>query len=260
MKSRTKMSAFTLVELLVVITILAIISAVAYTNFSWTTDKAKNSKKISDLASIETALQTFNQDKNYFPMPSEYDASKNVWWYSWTITAQASNTFSWSKIWDQIDSVSGSLIRWGWIVYQSWAATTQVWAKWVIDWTVLSKQYLSQELLDPSLKDIKVWNAWVFKDYWIGKYTYSVYAKPAVHASWNTTDKLWQAYNVAITLTDDQKTYVTKIIGNFDSSTCVNCPDTLIWTWSTSLMDWSIWNWSWAESADQWIPYPIAWF
>jgi len=81
MKLRKNNKAFTLIELLVVITILAVISVVAYTNFSGTTDKAKNSKKISDLASIETALQTFNQEKNYYPMPSTYSAT-NLWGYN----------------------------------------------------------------------------------------------------------------------------------------------------------------------------------
>lgn len=44
---------FTLVELLVVITILAIISVVAYTSFGGATDKAKNSTKLQQLASID---------------------------------------------------------------------------------------------------------------------------------------------------------------------------------------------------------------
>ncbi len=255
---------FSLIELLVVITIIAIISVVAYTNFSGSTDKAKNSRKLSDLSSIETGLQHFYQEKNYYPMPSEYNSWTNVWWYSWWtawFNASMSNTFTGAKSSEQIMSVSWSLIRWWGIVYDTgW--TNQVWAKWVIDSSVLGKQYLSQELFDPSLKEIKVWNDKVFKDYWIWKYTYSIYAKPAAVWSWNTNSQKWQAYNLAITLYDEQKTYITKIIWNFDKTLCNDCPESLIWIWSGSvyLKDWDAWTWSWVDSTEQWIPYPINWF
>jgi prepilin-type N-terminal cleavage/methylation domain-containing protein len=100
---------FTLVELLVVITILAIISITAYTSFSGATDKAKNSTKIGHIASIETGLSAFFADKNYYPMPSQYSA-KNLWGYSGSLSAQIANTFSGSKNGDQILSVSGGLL------------------------------------------------------------------------------------------------------------------------------------------------------
>ncbi len=263
---------FSLVELLVVITILAIISVVAYTNFGGSTDKAKNSKRLSDVTSIETALQTFYQEKNYYPMPSS-SWSDNVWWYSsWASEwARASNTFNSIKNWNQIDSITQAY--WWWIVYNT-NHKNIIWAKWVMDSNVLGKQYLSQELFDPALKDVKVWTG-TFKDYWIGKYVYWVYAKPVTSSivttpteisSWNTNGIKWQAYNIAITLTDEQKTYVTKIIWNFDKNTCtcIFCPDTLIWngfdTIGYVLKDWDAWTWSWTDSEKQWIPYPIEGF
>ena len=89
---QTSKSAFTLVELLVVITILAIISVVAYTSFGGATDKAKNSTKLNHIASIESALNLFNQQKNYYPLPSVYDANKNLWGYNSGTVASTGNT------------------------------------------------------------------------------------------------------------------------------------------------------------------------
>jgi general secretion pathway protein G len=63
---------FTLVELLVVITILSIISVVAYQNFGGATDKAISGRKINDILTLETSLQQFKVDKNYYPMPMTY--------------------------------------------------------------------------------------------------------------------------------------------------------------------------------------------
>jgi len=252
-------SGFSLIELLVVITILAIISVVAYTNFSGSTGKAKNSKKLNDITSIETWLQTFYQDKNYYPMPSDYSAAKNVWWYNSGTTATPTATFTWTKTWDKIETIIwASIVGWWKITQSGW--TDQVWAKWVIDSTVLNKQYLSQELADPSLKDIKVWDTETFGTYWIWKYIYSIYAKPAASASWNTNWKKWQAYNIAVTLTDEQKTYLTKIIWNYDAGICTKCPTTLIWSGTVSLKDWDNYAWSDVSNPNITIPYPVEWF
>lgn len=221
----TSRDAFTLVELLVVITILAIISITAYTSFSGTTDKAKNSTKIGHIASINTALNTFFVDKNYYPMPSQYDENTNVWGYNNAATGTISNTFSGTYDGDQIASVLTGAIVGGGKVFAS-GSSSQVGAKGTIDSSVLSKQYLSQELIDPVLKDIKVGNNGVLQEYGIGEYVYGVYAKN--NTTWTSTSKKGIAYNLATVVSDEQKGVVTKISGNFDASTCVNCPNTLI--------------------------------
>lgn len=251
--------AFTLVELLVVITILAIISITAYTSFSGSTDKAKNSTKIGHIASIETGLNTFFVEKNYYPMPSQYDASTNVWGYTGS-AATVSNTFAGSKDGDAILSVSGSLIVGGGNVYMIGATTStgQIGAKGTIDSDVLSKQYLSQMLLDPSLKDIPVGNSETLGDYGIGEYVYGVYAKN--NTNWSTSKK-GTAYNLAVVVSDEQKGMVTKISGNFDKSTCISCPNTLIGsgTSNTNLMDGESYNGD-VFDANTRVAYPISGF
>lgn len=261
MLSKTKLKAFTLIELLVVITILAIISVVAYTNFSWSTDKAKNSKKLNDISSIETWLNMFFQDKNYYPMPSAYDSATNVWGYNSAVAAQLNNTFTWSKNWTEFDWTTFYWSGW-WIVYLSWSSTSQIWAKWVVDSSVLSKQYLSQELVDPNLKDTKVGATKTFKDYWVGKYVYWVYAKN--NSDWSVTSQKWTAYNVAITIKDDQKWFMTKLIWNFDKTACsgVACPNSLIWSWTSNvnLNDGDSSFTGSSTNPNERIPYAIAWF
>ncbi|MFA6090898.1 MAG: prepilin-type N-terminal cleavage/methylation domain-containing protein [Candidatus Gracilibacteria bacterium] len=217
-------TGFTLVELLVVITILAIISITAYTSFSGSTDKAKNSTKLGHIASIETGLNTFFSEKNYYPMPSQYSAT-NLWGFSGTLNAAIANTFSGSKNGDAIVSVSGGLLTVGGGKVND-TTTAQIGAKGTVDSDVLSKQYLSQDLSDPSIKDIKVGSTETLRDYGIGEYVYGVYAKS--NTNWTTTSKKGSAYNLAIVIADDQKGTITKVLGNFDKSTCINCPNTLI--------------------------------
>ncbi len=250
---------FTLVELLVVITILAIISVTAYTSFSGATDKAKNSTKTGHLASIEGGLNVFFMENNYYPMPSQYNANTNVWGYSGSTTnATLCSTYSGTSDGSQILTVNTGAIVGGGAVFMSGVAT-QIGAKGTMDSYVLPKKYLSQELSDPVLNDIKVGNNQVLKDYGIGEYIYGVYAKN--NTTWDNTSKKGSAYNLAMVLSDDQKIAVTKISGIFDNSTCVGCPVTLIGSGSANnnLRDGESYSGA-TFTADTRIAYPIVGF
>lgn len=61
--------AFSLVELLVVITILAIIWVVSVSINDWYKEKTYNTKVVTDLATIENSLIRYKQEKSYIPSP-----------------------------------------------------------------------------------------------------------------------------------------------------------------------------------------------
>ncbi|MBN2095863.1 type II secretion system protein [Candidatus Peregrinibacteria bacterium] len=59
---------FSLVELLVVITIMAILSVAAYSAFGGQTSKARNSRRLQDLSSIQSSLEIyFIEHNNKYP-------------------------------------------------------------------------------------------------------------------------------------------------------------------------------------------------
>lgn len=248
---------FTLVELLVVITILAIISVVAYQNFWWATDKAISSRKINDVSTIESALLQYKVANNFYPTVWVY-ASNNLWWYTWSQTATPSNkitvTYDWNKI-TNIWTTSG----W-WKVYWSWSV--QIWAKWTISRDNLTRQYLSNDLYDPELWDIKVWSNKMI-DSWIWRYVYAVYRKSA---NWWTQNLEWTNFNIAYTIKDSSwEQYTTKIVWDFDQTVCSSsewCGNTLIWSFSWSsfagLVDWQKpASPQPTNTSNQWIPYPV---
>ena len=265
-----KIKAFTLVELLVVITILAIISVVAYQNFWWAVDKAVSWRKISDISTIETSLQQYKVDKNYYPAVDLYNASTNMWWYTWTTTATPSNTLVVSKTWEAINSITSAY--WWWIVY--WLNDTantidwtskQIWAKWTISQNTLNKRYLTKDLYDPELWDVKV-GADKMITSWIWRYVYWVFKKPLINdTTWWTTNKQWTYYNIAYTIKENwTDKYITKIVWDYDSESCFNeklsCPDTLIWSSTTILKDKEENSSGDTSNVNQWIPYPVDWF
>ena len=80
-----KIKAFTLVELIVVITILAILWTIAFISLQWYSKNARDSSRISDIWSLKTSLELFAVTTWNYPEPSGW----------------ISITYSWSQVWTQ---------------------------------------------------------------------------------------------------------------------------------------------------------------
>ena len=259
-----KNKAFTLVELLVVITILAIISVVAYQNFGWAVDKANSWRKISDVSTIETALQQYKADKNYYPSTQPVKSATNLWGYDSSTWATASNKIIVTYNWEEIATVKNTSVWW-WKIYwtwawASWASKRQIWAKWIISQETLTKKYLTKDLYDPELGDIKVndiWGgkSWKMIDLGIGRYVYATYKKNKWDWDWSSNYN-WVAYNIAYTVKKEwSDKYITKIVWDYDKESCYEdkdkCPDTLIWLTNGSEENGN------SNQDNYWVPYAI---
>lgn len=250
---------FTLVELLVVITILSILSVVAYQSFGWATDKAQNVTKKANLADVWSKLEIFNTEEHYYPMPQN-SSSTNLWWYNSWAVADESNRITVVYSDQEIQSIVAWTALWWWRINWTWSISTdQIAAKWVL-WQIgqFNKKYLKDKIYDTQLWDIKLTqNAWEkMIDYWIGKYVYAVYARAAPAANWNTSWTRWTYYTLAATFKDlDWEWYKTFLTWNYSKdnfATPADYPENLIWLYdgeddknvATTL-------------TNQWIPYPI---
>lgn len=65
--THTQHSAFTLIELLIVVAIIAILSAIAVPNFLEAQTRSKTSRSMADMRSIGTGLNSYFIDYNTFP-------------------------------------------------------------------------------------------------------------------------------------------------------------------------------------------------
>ncbi|MCP4523668.1 MAG: type II secretion system protein [Candidatus Gracilibacteria bacterium] len=275
-----KNKAFTLVELLVVITILSIISVVAYQNFGGAVDKAVSGRKISDVSTIESSLAQYKVDKNYYPAVGVYSATTNLWGYVENTDATPSNTLDLTLDGEEIEAVNISGTDGGGKVYGSgsWARTTtagsgrQIGAKGTISQAELGKQYLTKDLYDPEIGDLKEsTNNKRLIDYGIGRYTYAVYRKPKGNV-WGAGNNFpGTYYNIAYTLkAEGSDDYVTKIVGDYDEESCFDnanlCLNTLIGNQTNFLVDGqkqgetrdgtALTNFE-STQANQGIPYPV---
>ncbi len=59
--------AFTLIELMVVLLVIAIISTLAITSYSSVDRRGRDTKRISDIAKIQLALEKYHQNKGFYP-------------------------------------------------------------------------------------------------------------------------------------------------------------------------------------------------
>jgi len=81
---------FTLVELIVVITILSVLATVAFISFQWYSTQSRDTKRMTDIATISKWLQVYLAANSNVPEPSETKVLFNTWsvnmivqWYAW---------------------------------------------------------------------------------------------------------------------------------------------------------------------------------
>lgn len=70
MKNLTKKFGFSLVELLVVISIIATLTAILLPNFMGARERARDAQKIQDIGSIKNALRLYYNDNRQYPVGS----------------------------------------------------------------------------------------------------------------------------------------------------------------------------------------------
>lgn len=69
----TRKRAFTLIELLIVVAIIAILAAIAVPNFLEAQTRAKVSRMKSDMRSTATAIESYRIDWNLYPFSADHD-------------------------------------------------------------------------------------------------------------------------------------------------------------------------------------------
>ncbi len=92
---RLNKRGFTLVELIVVITILAILWTIWFISLQGYSVSARESARISDLATIQKSLDLFYTTENYYPDPTDFISVTYSWslaWRQWIFWEETRNT------------------------------------------------------------------------------------------------------------------------------------------------------------------------
>ena len=81
--NQQRKQAFTLVELIVVITILAILGTIAFISLQWYSRDSRDSVRISDVSNMKTSLELFHLDAGKYPLPDDAEEVTFSWWVLW---------------------------------------------------------------------------------------------------------------------------------------------------------------------------------
>ena len=88
MKKQNNSLWFTLVELIVVITILAILGTIAFISLQGYSAQARDSKRLSDIQNIKKSLELFSLNTWKYPLPDNKQTVSYSWeilWYQWIV-------------------------------------------------------------------------------------------------------------------------------------------------------------------------------
>ncbi len=94
MLMQNKKQAFTLVELIVVITIIAILWTIAFISLQWYSTAARDSTRISNLSTMKTSLELFHLDAWKYPTATDGFVVTYSWTEVWTQWTFWTTTFS----------------------------------------------------------------------------------------------------------------------------------------------------------------------
>lgn len=102
-----KGAGFTLVELLIVVAVIGIISAIALPNLLNAIDKSKQKKSMSDLRTIGTAVEAYATDTAAYPLAiANWAALKTI--VDPYFIKSPPDTDGWNNPWDTVTTSNGS--------------------------------------------------------------------------------------------------------------------------------------------------------
>jgi len=85
-KQKLKQSAFTLIELIVVITILSILWIISFISLQWYSAQSRDSVRLSNILNLHKWLELHKVNSWNYPLPDEYVEITSSWeiiWYQW---------------------------------------------------------------------------------------------------------------------------------------------------------------------------------
>ena len=93
MRRRGSLKGFTLIELLVVIGIVSILAVILIAGLLTVRQKARDTRRLTDLKAIATALEFFNMDEGHYPVATEWATGCGRAGFNWIPDG---DNYSWS--------------------------------------------------------------------------------------------------------------------------------------------------------------------
>lgn len=148
--------AFTLVELIVVITILAILWTIAFISYTWFSVRSRDGVRLSDIFSIKTSMDLYEIDNWKYPIPSNWINVTYSWaivWNQWTFWESVYTNIS------KLDKIPLDPLTWNQYSYSVTQDRIQYQIAWIIEWDEISM--ISDKLLvNNFIPQVNAWDVY----------------------------------------------------------------------------------------------------
>jgi prepilin-type N-terminal cleavage/methylation domain-containing protein len=257
---------FTLVELIVVITILAILSTIWFVAYNSYLVWSRDTNRISQLASLSDWLEIY-RNNNDLPQPEnsvEIRASWSVIWYQWYLWKNILESIQYSKWWldPKTDNYFSYFLNSDWKSYQlMWFLEETVW-KQATDWNKLWA--LVDPVTNKPIQEISaIKTAWYYDVLLNTWTTYKAVLTNDYTVSWTWYVLYAPMYNKWAT---ECRQWLTELmLSNGQVWSCMNLWATTVWDWSTKPIncwntstkncnEWNTWIWDYYQ---RWRNEPV---
>lgn len=229
---------FTLIELIVVISILGILWTIAFISLQGFSKNTRDATRISDLDSIKKVLSLYQLKENQFPIPTNWIDITFSWWTVWT------QWIFWDKtrkvLWNQwqISTIPKDPLTWNEYTYSLLNTQNEYELAAVLEWTSLS-------ILPPTYAWSSIWYSYIKWNYnkimakvntWAIDY---VLALPTI-INWDMSildsleiinnNKL--AYNWSSNLPSSYSGSIFNMVWESDNYSLVNSWNIILFSWS----------------------------
>lgn len=127
--------AFTLVELIVVITILSILWTIAFISLQSYSSSARDSVRVSDISNIEKSFELFHIESWKYPLPTSW---YEVTYWSWKVWTQWLMWETTTKNIDKLDKIPLDPLTWKEYTYSLLNNRQEYELAWIVEWEALS--------------------------------------------------------------------------------------------------------------------------
>ncbi len=190
---KQKINAFTLVELIVVITILAILWTIAFISLQWYSTDARDSTRVTDLSTIRSSLELYNLDAGKYPLPTNWVSvtySGSTVWKQWTFWETVYANLS------KLDKIPKDALTDKEYTYSVINKQNEYELAWLLEWDTIS---LNQSQANAWTVEAKAYTTWNYN------------GTMAKSLSWTTCSMIWVPTIIAndVSTTTDLSQIVT---------------------------------------------------
>ncbi len=252
-----KKQAFTLVELIVVITILTILWTIAFISLQWYSKHARNGARITDIKNTENVLEFFALKTGKYPLPwNSSDITASWWtvilWKSWNMdTTVQTQVERLSKL--PLDPKTGETMKYATtlsrkeyelkydfelaqnnITNTSYAESTSPYVKWTYNWLYLladNGSYYGVPWLHTSAEDLDTAVDFELNDKIVNYQVVQLTNSWVILTSNNIKDNYENfalALKTAYSTTSELNDEIYAVVASLDSSTARNFAETII--------------------------------